>query len=221
MISQIVSDRPRKDGASCLRQEPTPRRRHEDAEDYHRQAAAEEPRRRSGRGADAGRRASVGRRAPGTGSRCTTMTSPAKTQRHEKYVVMSRRSPGRRRRRWQRPPRSARRPGRSVGGKLPPPADDGRHDEDGADALKERPADEQHGEIRARARSSSSPAVDDESTENARLRPMMLPILPPTITRLAMTRVYRVIAVWMPARWYRRHPRRWRWRRSSRTSRGP
>src|SRR5829696_2168092 len=33
---------------------------------------------------------------------------------------------------------------------------------------------------------------------NARLRPMMEPILPPVTINIAMTNVYRTIAVWMP-----------------------
>jgi len=35
-------------------------------------------------------------------------------------------------------------------------------------------------------------------TAIARRRPMMLPSLPPVIIRVAITSVYRVIAVWMP-----------------------
>ncbi len=67
--------------------------------------------------------------------------------------------------------------------------DDGRHDQHGAEALEEGPADDEHRKV-GRQRGRHRPAtVDDAAQGEGPLRPIMLPTLPPRTMRLAMTSV--------------------------------
>ena len=164
-ISQITGESPGPARAAGARLDPAPLARAEDAEDEQPEPECGEPRADEVElrllGSPANRRFAVRAR----GSRSTTTTSPAKTQRQEKYVVA-------------KPPISGptatatapaaatipyaagRRTGREVRGDE---GDDRGQDQRRPHALEERPAEQQHREIRAKRGRQRAAAVDHRS----------------------------------------------------------
>ena len=128
------------------------------------------------------------------------MTSPAKTHRHDE---VRRDEPadqrtGRDRDRARRGDEAVG-AGRSFGGEVRrDQRDDRRHDQRGADALEERPAEDEDGEVRSERGGERARGVDDAADREGAPPADDAPTLPPVIISVAMTSVYSVIAVWIP-----------------------